>query len=94
MDRPTIITLFDTDQHSEWKSVKRLYNYIHLNKLFKTGGVTIADSLTDLELKVKAYLENPSLHRELRNEAVQRECFRNDGKATDRFVNNVTKILT
>lgn len=94
MDRPTIITLFDTKPQSEWKSVRRLKKYLHLRKLFDTGGVTVVESLGDLDKHIRAYLKTPTFNKEKRQKAVELECFKNDGKATERFVDHVYKILS
>lgn len=93
MDRPTIITLFDTEPQSEWKSVKRLKDYLHLKKLFDTGGVAVVESLSELDKYIMAYLKDPALNEENRQKAVKLECYKNDGKATERFVNHIKKII-
>lgn len=93
LDRPTILTLFDTEEWPAWRSVKRIKEYIHLKKFIATGAVQVSESFEDLESSITAYLKNTALDREERKEAVAQECYLADGKATERFVNHIKNIL-
>jgi hypothetical protein len=93
MDRPTIITLFDTEEWPEWRSVSRIKHYIHLEKLFKTNAVRVVESFEQMDRWILKYLEHPEFDQANRRKAVELECYKNDGLSTRRFVENVTKIL-
>ncbi len=94
MDKPTIITLFDIEDWPEWRSVKRIGKYIHLKKLFDTGAVKVVGSFEEMDRWISSYVNDPGLDREKRKQAFEAECYKNDGKSTQRFVEHVKKILT
>ncbi len=93
LNRPIILTSFDISDFPKWQSARRLLEYLHLKKFISFGGCAVVQDLKSLEKAINRYLEEPSLHEVNRLEAVEMECFKNDGKATDRFVKNVSEIL-
>jgi len=93
MDRPTVITLFDTEEWPAWRSVTRIKEYIHLKKLFNTQAVRVVESFEQLDNWIQKYLEDPTLDRNHRQKAVEAECYKNDGQATSRFAQNVQTIM-
>lgn len=93
LDRPVVLTPFDTEEWPYWQSARRLMDYVHLQKFAATGASVIASDLDHMMKSIKDYLKNPDLHSENRKRAVEQECFKNDGKATERFVKNVHKIF-
>ncbi len=93
LNKPVIITAFDTQKHPFWGSAKRLCSYIHLKKLFDLGACTLVSDLQEMDQAIKAYLEQPNLHSQERQKAIERECYKNDGLATTRFVDHVNHIM-
>ena len=91
-DRPVVLTPFDTENWPYWQSARRLMDYIHLKKFAATGACTVVSSLNDMTDSIHRYLKTPELHQKERKKAVELECYRNDGKATERFVKNIQKI--
>ena len=94
LDKPVILTSFDgSDQLSYWKSARRLIDYTHLKKLVSLGGVQVARSYTDFQNKIQAYLSDPLLHMDERKATLTQQCFKNDGRSTERVVEAVQEIL-
>ena len=93
LDKPTIITMFDTDNWPEWNSVKRIEKYIHLDKYFKLGAANVVYSFDELDQWILTYVESPEYTIEKRKLAAEKECFKIDGKASERFVTNILKVL-
>jgi hypothetical protein len=93
LDRPVILTPFDTEKWPYWRSARRLMDYLHLKKFVATGACVVAQDLEDMYRAIWAYLKEPSLHAVQRQHAMQQECYSNDGRATKRFVENIKKIL-
>ncbi len=93
MNRPVILTLFDTQKWPHWQSVKRIKNYVHLKKFIALNGATVVGSLEELESALRMYLADPNKHSVERQNAVFQECYRVDGCSTDRFVDSVAKLM-
>ncbi len=91
---PLILTPFDTEYWPYWKSAERLMDYFHLKKFVATGACVVAQNMEQLFSAISTYIRNPNLHSEERLHAAKIECYRNDGKATERFVQNIKQILT
>ncbi|CAM9946352.1 unnamed protein product [Chrysoparadoxa australica] len=94
LDTPVIITAFDTKNWAYWHSARRLLDYVHLKKLFATGACTLVDSTDEMSEAILTELESPLKNQSVRQKAVDLECFKNDGKATERFIVNMNSIIT
>lgn len=92
LDRPVVITAFDTELWPFWNSAKRLREYTHLKKLFDTNSCVLVDSLSEMDKAINEYLIDPSKDAANRKKAVELECFKNDGLSTIRFVEHVKKL--
>jgi hypothetical protein len=91
--KPSILTSFDGDKKlSYWKSARRLIDYTHLRKFIDIGGAVPVFSQEDLRDKIKAYTQNANLDAEKRNQALQAQCFSDDGRSTERVVETVLEI--
>ncbi len=93
LNRPVVLTAFDLEDFPKWKSARRLLEYIHLTKFVSFGGCSVTTNLQTLKEAIENYLQNPQLHEAERQKAVEMECYKNDGHATQRFVENITTIL-
>lgn len=92
--KPVILTSFDGDQQLYyWKSVRRLVDYPHQKKFVELGGAEVVHSYDALKTTIAKYLKDPELNAAQRNNALNQECFRNDGKSTERAVQAVLTIL-
>ncbi|MBI1305682.1 MAG: hypothetical protein GC181_03600 [Bacteroidetes bacterium] len=92
LDRPVILTSFDTKPFPKWQSATRLLEYIHLEKFVSFGGCLLPKNLETLKTDINQYIQTPELQSAERKKTVEMECFKNDGKATDRFVENMNTI--
>lgn len=92
--KPVILTSFDGEAKLRyWKSARRLVDYTHLRKFVDLGGAEVVHSTEALNRTIKVYLDNP-LHRQpLRRQALEQECYRDDGLATERVLKAVNQIL-
>ena len=93
LDRPVIITAFDTEHWPFWSSARRLRDYVHLQKLFSLGACLLVDDLQQMDEAIAEYISHPEMHAQARKRAIERECYRNDGGATERFVAHVNNIM-
>ncbi len=94
VDKPVLLTSFDADaQLSYWKSARRLVDYTHLRKFVDLGGATIVHSYAEMDRAIRHYLAHPEADREKRQRARFRECYRDDGHATERVVAAVDDLL-
>ncbi|MEM9527045.1 MAG: hypothetical protein AAGA31_10570, partial [Bacteroidota bacterium] len=57
------------------------------------GGVAVATKFTELEQLIKQYLKEPTHNLAQRKLALEQECFKPDGQATDRVVAAVVEIF-
>jgi hypothetical protein len=93
-DRPVVLTLFDAeDELPWWRSARRLGEFPHLAKLLSYGGVAEAHSFAELERHLRAYLSDPSLHREARSRALRAECGVTDGRACERIADGIAAMV-
>lgn len=92
--KPVILTSFDgTARLNYWKSARRLVDYTHLRKFVKLGGAEVVRSTEALNHTIKEYLSNPHQKESQRLQALEQECFRDDGRATERVVKALNRIL-
>ena len=94
VDKPVILTSFDgkTDL-SYWHSARRLADYPHLKKLIGLGAVQSVDSYDNFERVISKYLEEPNHDLAVRQQALLKECYKNDGKSTVRVKDSMLDIL-
>jgi CDP-glycerol glycerophosphotransferase (TagB/SpsB family) len=94
LGKPVILTSFDGDAKLPYrKSARRLIDYTHQNKFVNLGGAKPVFSFSKFEKAILDYLKNPDLDSEKRKFALEKECFKNDGKATERAIESILKIL-
>ena len=72
-----------------------MLEYIHLAKFVSFGGSTVTTNLENLKEAIENYLKDPKLHETEKQvqKVVEMECYKNDGRATQRFAENITTIL-
>lgn len=92
LDKPSIVAdIYPTERNRYEKGWG--YMLDHIQKLFSTGGVWRVRSKEDFIKAVKAYLENPSIHKEGRAEIRRRWFSHADGKASERLANEIISSL-
>ncbi|RYZ42241.1 MAG: hypothetical protein EOP49_28455, partial [Sphingobacteriales bacterium] len=93
LDKPTVLTFFDTEKWPEWRSVQRMLEYVHIKKFLATGATRVVKSFDEMDNAIQTYLRDPKTDAPQRKIAVEQECYAADGKATERFVQHVTHII-
>ena len=95
LDKPVVLTSFDGESRlNYWKSARRLIDYPHLKKFVALGGARVTLSFGELKQVLLDYIQQPDLDRAQRKRALEKECFKNDGRATERVVEAVLNLLT
>ena len=94
LDKPVILTSFNGEHNlTYWHSAKRLLDYTHLKKFVKLGGAEPVFGFSHFERLIKNYLEDSTLNLDKRQHALQMQCFKNDGKSTQRVIVAMESIL-
>jgi hypothetical protein len=92
--KPVILTSFDADEELPyWQSARRLIDFTHLEKFVAEGGISVTRNFTELETEIDAYINDPEHNLKLRQKTLEAECFQPDGKATQRVVEAIEKLL-
>lgn len=92
-DKPTIVIAFDKDQRPYWDSIRRYFDYEHLEPVVKSEGIKVARSAEELIPAVAVYFRNPKLDGEGRERIVEDEIGFRDGQSTERLANVLLSYL-
>lgn len=93
-DTPIVNIGFDGFQNKPYyESAIRYYDYTHYKNIVKTGGVRIAKSPQELIRYINLYLENPKLDSEGRKRIVEQQCYKLDGRSSERAANYILSFL-
>ena len=93
INRPVVIIGFDAwDTLPYHESVRRAFDFVHIAKLLRFGGVRVAKSFIDLEAHINAYLCDASLDQEGRKLAALQECGPRDGGSAERVVHSLLQL--
>lgn len=90
-DKPTVVFGFDAIEDTAaapkirpyWDSIRRYFDYEHLQPIIRSGGVKIAWREEQFLPFVKEYLNNPDLDKKGREKIVQEQAGFSGGKATE-----------
>ena len=94
MGKPVVIPAFDVQENRPfWQSVKRLERFLHLNKFYSFGGVSLVRSFDELHSEILRYLEDQSYRQKGRALTASMECYQLDGKSTERMVNHIDNLI-
>lgn len=92
--KPVIFTSFDGgEKRMYWNSARRLVDYNHLNKFVKEGGAWVTRNYEELCGALETYLNDPDCEIEKRRSVLLRECFEDDGKSTERVVEQIVSTV-
>ncbi|MBK8480838.1 MAG: hypothetical protein IPL40_06650 [Proteobacteria bacterium] len=84
-DRPVVLPIFDAGhQLPWWRSVRRVVEFPHLQKMLSFGGVAVVRSFAELEQQLGRYLADQALDAEGRARLRAAECGPCDGQAAAR----------
>jgi len=86
LNKPSIAVGFDGFENKKYyESIKRLFDYSHMNKLLFTGAIKLAKNELELLKFINEYLNNPDLNKKERQDAINQQCFKLDGKSSQRI---------
>lgn len=86
LDKPSIAIGFDGFENKKYyESIARLFDYSHMNKLLSTGAVRLVKNESELIKFITTYLNNPNLDEKERKSAIIQQCFKLDGKSSQRI---------
>lgn len=85
--KPIVFVGFDASERPYWKSLRQYYDFDHQQYILKTGGVKLAENMTEFVKYVKDYLDNPNLDLENRKKISELFCWKLDGKSSERVGN-------
>ena len=92
-DKPIINIDFDEVGRPYLKSIRRLYDLDHYLPIINSGGVRLAHSLSELKDLIIKYINNPSLDYEGRAKIVEEQCYKLDGRSSERMVKEILSML-
>lgn len=85
-DTPIVNIAFDGKKNKEYiRSNRRYYKYCHYENIVKTGGVSVCYDVGSFIESVNNYLQNAELLSAGRQEIVDGQCWRLDGKSGTRL---------
>lgn len=92
-DKPTI--LFNFSQHNEplLEPTMESYNANHMQYILQSGGVRLVGTEKEFEYWIDTYLQHPETDREGRMLLAKNQCWKLDGKASERVVSVLKHIL-
>lgn len=90
---PTINVFFDGNNpvSSQWSAI-RFKKYTHYEKILKTGGIAIAETVDQFIHLVDAYIENPGKDNIGREAIIQQQLERLDGLAGERTAHTLIRL--
>lgn len=86
LDKPIINIGFD--------EVDKIFEFSYAKRIIGTGGTSFVHNPQELLAAINNYFNDPLLHKEKRQELVEKFCFKNDGKATKRIMAVIGGILS
>ncbi len=86
-DKPVILVAFDGERpRPYYESVRRYYDgYNHLRPIVRSNGARLARNPAELIKLCAQYLDEPALDREGREIIRREQCFKLDGRSTERL---------
>ncbi len=92
-ETPIINVFFDGDQpvSPQW-SANRFRNYTHYEKILRSGGIGIADTVDQFIRLVNEYIRNPEKDRAGREAIIQQQLGRLDGLAGERTAHELLSL--
>ena len=92
---PIINVVFDGYKDEKYSgSARRFYDFTHYKDVVKTGAVKLVYSEKELIHAINHYLRNPSSDKEKRDKLVAEQCWKLDGKSSERVVKIISDFLT
>jgi len=93
-DRPLISIGFDGYRRRPFhRSVRRFEYFTHFQDVFRIGAVRVVRDFPQLYDAISGYLKNPRLDAERRARMREMMCYKLDGRASDRILGEVIKMI-
>ena len=94
-DRPVVLMAFDGENKKKYyEGVGHYYDFDHISNLVKIGGQKLARNKKELIDYINDYLKNPSLDKESRKRVVNEQCWKLDGKSSQRVADFILFFLS
>lgn len=93
MGVPVINLAFDCKDVLEAESIQRVYEMDHYKNVVESGAVKLVYNFDELDKAINDYLLNPKLDVNKREALKNQEVFPFDGRASERLVNEVMKLI-
>lgn len=91
---PIINISFDGYRNDPYlNSVRRFYDFTHYRDVVKTQSVKIVNNEEELIYWINHYLEDPCLDKEKREKLVSKQCWKLDGKSSERVIEIISDFL-
>ena len=93
-DKPTILLNFDGHPGEPYlDDAYETYQANHMQSIIRSGGVRMANSEAELIGWIRKYLADPLLDRDGRSRLAQEQCFKLDGKSSERVAEAVLRMI-
>lgn len=93
-NKPVILTSFDGHHKFPWfKSVRRVAEYEHVDKIINLGGAVKVENYFDLEKAINRFLKESNWNEAARQKTIYEECYIQDGNATKRVVEAMKRLI-
>ncbi len=94
LDRPLVAVAFDGSAYRPWyRSIRRFEGFEHFQDVLKTGAMRTAYNFDRLFEILDNYFKNPRLDGERRELLRERLCYKLDGKASERVLDEVLRFI-
>lgn len=81
-DTPVVGIGFEGERQNDyWHSYRRYYDFTHISRVVRNGGLRVVCSLDEMVGAVRSYLEDPSLDEEGRRRVREEQIFSLDGRS-------------
>lgn len=93
-DNPVVLMAFDGESKKKYyEGVGHYYDFDHISNLVRAGGARLAKNEKELIKCINDYLKNPSLDREGRKRVVDEQCWKLDGRSSQRVAGYILSFL-
>jgi hypothetical protein len=93
-DTPVVGIGFEGEKQNDyWDSYRRYYDFTHLSRVVKNGGLRVVNSLDEMVDAVRNYLDNPCLDAGGRQRVREKQIFSLDGKSGRRAGEAVLRAM-
>ncbi|MBI4992203.1 MAG: CDP-glycerol glycerophosphotransferase family protein [Candidatus Harrisonbacteria bacterium] len=92
-DKPIVLVNLYPTQRIQLEGIKE-YGYTHIQNILKTGGIRMATNKEELFDFINLYFKNPSLDADGRRRITREQCYKLDGRSSERVTNHILRFLS